>query len=305
MKKILPLLCAVLFSGALFSPAVRAADYTNSIGMRFKNIPEGSFYMGSCKLSNADKETDKKRKFIGLPPKGVACPFGASPDDKADDDETPQHKVRISRSFRMGVYEVTLGQFKQYIADAGRDDLLTDNFIKWNSGSDRAPVAYVSQRDAQGFIGWLNKKEGARIYRLPTEAEWEYAARAGTITRYSWGNAIGRNRANCNGCGSQWDGKGPAPVGSFAANAFGLYDMHGNLWEWVEGCWYYNYEGAPSDGSAWTTGCDESLAVSLAVLRGGSWVSIPQRLRSASRLRSWSSYRYAYSGFRLVQDITP
>ena len=132
--------------------------------------------------------------------------------------------MRISRSFRMGVYEVTLGQFKQYIADAGRDDLLTDNFIKWNSGSDRTPVAYVSQRDAQGFIGWLNKKEGARIYRLPTEASGNTQRRAGTTTRYSWGNAIGRNRANCNGCGSQWDGKEPAPVGSFAANAFGLDD---------------------------------------------------------------------------------
>ena len=152
MKKILPLLCAVLFSGALFSPVVRAADYTNSIGMRFKNIPAGSFYMGSCKLSKADKEPDKKRKFMGLPPK--SCPSGASPDDEAYDDETPQHKVRISRSFRMGIYEVTLGQFKKYIADAGRDDLLTDDFIKYNRNGDRAPVVYVSQRD------------GARLYPL-------------------------------------------------------------------------------------------------------------------------------------------
>ena len=302
MKKILPLLCALLFSGVLFSPAVRAADYTNSIGMRFKNIPAGSFYMGSCKLSAADKEADKKRKFMGLPPKGAACPSGAGIDDDASDSETPKHKVRISRSFRMGIHEVTLGQFKQYIADAGRDDLLTNDFMKYNSHGDRAPVTNVSWHDAQGFIRWLNKKEGTQAYRLPTEAEWEYAARAGTTTRYSWGNGIGRNRANCDGCGSQWDKKRPAPVGSFAANAFGLYDMHGNVDEWMEDCWHDNYKGAPTDGRAWKTGCDDGER---AVVRGGSWYDYPSWLRSAARDRLGPSGRYGLLGFRLVQDINP
>ena len=309
MKKILPLLCAVLFSGALFSPAARAADYTNSIGMRFKNIPAGSFYMGSCMLSDADKEANKKRKFMGLPPKGAACPSGASPDDEADDEETPQHKVRISRGFRMEVYEVTLGQFKQYIAGAGRDDLLTDDFIKNNSYGDRAPVDKVSWNDAQGFIRWLNKKEGTQAYRLPTEAEWEYAARAGTTTRYSWGNGIGRNRANCDGCGSQWDDKRPAPVGSFAANAFGLYDMHGNVYEWVEDCKHRNYEGAPTDGSAWKTDCISFDGEELGVLRGGSWAVYPYILRSAKRVSTGKKKPSLYLtygvGFRLVQDINP
>ena len=297
MKKILPLLCALLFSGALFSPAVRAADYTNSIGMRFKNIPAGSFYMGSCK-------PDKKREFMGLP-----CPSGAdvSPDDEADDDETPQHKVRISRGFRMGVHEVTLGQFKQYIADAGRDDLLTDRFIRYNRHGDRAPVTEVSWHHAQDFIDWLNKKEDTRSYRLPTEAEWEYAARAGTTTRYSWGNAIGRKRARCNVCGWPWDNwpdtapKRPAPVGSFAANAFGLYDMHGNVKEWVEDCWHDNYKGAPTDGRAWKAGCDSKSAV----LRGGSWNSGPWSLRSANRGSNIPLHRNFDLGFRLVQDINP
>ena len=104
MKKTLPLLCALLFSGVLFNPIALAADYTNSIGMRFKNIPAGSFYMGSCK-------PDKKREFMGLP---LACPSGAGIDADAYDSEIPQHKVDIRRSFRMGVYEVTVGQFKQY-----------------------------------------------------------------------------------------------------------------------------------------------------------------------------------------------
>ena len=123
MQKTLSLLCALL-AGVLSGPAARAADYTNSIGMEFNNIPAGRFYMGSCYLSEADREINRKRKTIGLPPKDVGCPSGAGVDDEADDDETLQHEVRIGRGFRMGVYEVTLGQFKQYIAAAGRRGLL-------------------------------------------------------------------------------------------------------------------------------------------------------------------------------------
>ena len=209
------------------------------------------------------------------------------------------------------------GNLSNTTAGAGRDDLLTDDFIRWNSGSDRAPVVYVSRRDAQDFIGWLNKKEGTRTYRLPTEAEWEYAARAGTTTKYSWGNSItcsqaryGRRPAN-NGlrmpvgeCSNSWDGA--VAVGSFAANAFGLYDMHGNVAEWVEDCWHDNYEGAPSDGSAWTTGCRVDLdGDSLAVVRGGSWFSYPRNLRSAYRDWYGPSGRDDSLGFRLVQDLNP
>ena len=298
MQKTLPLFCALLLAGALSGPAARAADYTNSIGMEFNNIPAGRFYMGSCKLTEADEEADKKRKFMGLPP--VDCPSGTV-DDEAYDDETPQHEVHIRRGFRMGVHEVTLGQFKQYIAAAGRDELLTDFFIKYNSNGDRAPVVRVSRDDAQDFIGWLNTKEGTQAYRLPSESEWEYAARAGTTTRYSWGDAIGRNRANCDGCGSEWDNTQTAPVGSFAANAFGLFDMHGNVWEWMEDCWHNNYEGAPTDGSAWTTGCYKEWAV----LRGGAWISYPRYLRAANRFRYTPSYRFDNGGFRLVQDLNP
>ena len=134
MQKTLPLLCALLLAGVLSGPAARAADYTNSIGMEFNNIPAGRFYMGSCK-------------------RGAPCPSGAGIDDEAYDDETPQHQVHIRQEFRMGVHEVTVGQSKQYIAEAGRDDLLSDNFIEYNSNGDRAPVITVSRHDAQGFIG--------------------------------------------------------------------------------------------------------------------------------------------------------
>ena len=301
MKKALTLLCALLLAGALYGPATRAADYTNSIGMQFNNIPAGHFYMGSCWLSKADREADKKRKFIGLPPKGAACPSGAGVDGEAFDDETPQHEVHIRRGFRMGVHEVTLGQFKQYIAEAERDDRPSDHLIKYNRSGDRAAVTWVSRRDAQRFITWLNNKEGTRAYRLPSEAEWEYAARAGTTTRYSWGDAIGRNRANCDGCGSRWDGKRPAPVGSFEPNGFGLYDMHGNVYEWVADCYHESYEGAPTDGRAWTAGCDGESAV----VRGGSWYSYPRLLRSALRLKYKPSSHGSLGGFRLVQDLHP
>ena len=158
----------------------------------------------------------------------------------------------------------------------------------------------VTWEDAQDFIGWLNKKEGAQAYRLPSEAEWEYAARAGTTTKYSWGDAIGRNRANCDGCGSEWDDKRPAPVGSFEANAFGLYDMHGNVWEWVADCYRGDYAEAPTDGGAQTGGF-----CGMRILRSGAWDYPPRFLRAATRYWYPPTNRYSDSGFRLVQDLNP
>ena len=158
----------------------------------------------------------------------------------------------------------------------------------------------VSWEDAKAYAAWLSEQTGKR-YRLPSESEWEYAARAGTETAYSWGNEIGVNRANCDGSGSKWSDKRTSPVGSFEPNAFGLYDMHGNVQEWVEDCWHDNYEGAPTDGSAWTSGDDGSLAV----VRGGSWFNAPRGLRAAYRDRDSPSGRFDNVGFRLVQDLNP
>jgi len=146
-------------------------------------------------------------------------------------------------------------------------------------------------------------KETGKSYRLLTEAEWEYAARAGSTTNYSWGDDIrkeGKVMANCYGCGSEWDNQKTAPVGSFAANAFGLYDMHGNVWEWVEDCWTENYEGAPVDGSAGTGGpCNGRVA------RGGSFGYPAQALRSATRMRLHASVRANHIGLRVGRTITP
>jgi formylglycine-generating enzyme required for sulfatase activity len=161
-------------------------------------------------------------------------------------------------------------------------------------------VINVSWDDVQQYLAWLSKRTG-RSYRLLSEAGWEYAARAGTMTAYSWGDEIGNGNANCASCGSQWDFKQTAPVGSFAANAFGLYDMHGNVWEWTQDCVHSDYQGAPEDDSPWVTSgkCEGR------VVRGGSWHSGPGDLRSASRYADPPDLRNARLGFRLGRTLTP
>ena len=212
-------------------------------------------------------------------------------------DEGPVRTVTISRPIAMGRYEVTFADYDRF-ADADSRRSRPDD-EGWGRGS--RPVINVNWNEAKAYATWLSAQTG-KTYRLPSEAEWEYAARVGTRMRYSWGNWVGRNRANCDGCGSEWDDEQTAPVGSFAANAFGLYDLHGNVWEWVEDCWHNNYQGAPTDGRAWTTGCDGSVR---AVVRGGSWNSIPRGLRSAYRDGGSPSFRFNNNGFRLVQDLNP
>ena len=229
-------------------------------------------------------------------------------EDGHTSDEGPVHTVTISRPIAMGRYPVTFEDYDRFVAEAESWGVLKTLFGKkpkrpsdrgWGRGS--RPVINVSQEDAKAYATWLSVQTG-RTYRLPSESEWEYAARAGTRTRYSWGDEIGVNRANCDGCGSAWDNTQTAPAGSFEPNAFGLYDMHGNVWEWVEDCWHSNYEGAPTDGSAWTTNCkDEEWAV----MRGGACRSYPRFLRSADRLRAAPSVRDYARGFRLVQDLNP
>ena len=208
------------------------------------------------------------------------------------DDEQPVHSVTLS-AFRLGKYEVTFAQWDACVADGGCNGYSPDD---WDLGRGNRPVMDVSWDDVQSFIDWLNGKTGGN-YRLPTEAEWEYAARAGSTTKYSWGNDIGSNRANCDNdiCGDSWEYT--APVGSFPANAWGLHDMHGNVWEWVQDCWNDSYEGAPSDGRQ-SRGGDCSWRV----IRGGAWANDARALRSATRGRLGRSGRGYDVGFRLAQD---
>ena len=225
-------------------------------------------------------------------------------------DEYPVHTVRIGR-FELSKYEVTFEEYDRFTVATGRERAEDEG-----SGRGRRPVIHVSWEDTVAYARWLSEQTGKR-YRLPSEAEWEYAARAGTETKYHfgndesqlcdyanhWDNSIGsgapyyefRNRSCSDGVGAR-----TAIVGSYRANAYGLHDMHGNVWEWVQDCWNGSYRGAPADGSAWESGdCSDRI------LRGGSWYGGPGVLRSAIRIWSATRNRINLNGFRVARTITP
>lgn len=206
-------------------------------------------------------------------------------------DEKPVHRVSISRSFSVGKYEVTFSQWNACVTAGGCSHRPDDR--GWGEGS--RPVIKVSWHDAKSYVKWLSGKTG-KTYRLLSEAEWEYVARAGSNNKYSWGNSIGSNKANCGGCGSQWDESKTSPVGSFRPNGFGVYDMHGNVWEWVEDCYIDNYDNGPSTSRARTGGDCSSR-----VKRGGSWGNAPWVVRSANRTVGSPAYRSNYVGFRIAR----
>ena len=212
-----------------------------------------------------------------------------------DSDEKPPRWATILKPFAVGKYEVTFAEWDACVADGGCNGYRPGD-ENWGRGN--LPVINVSWDDAKAFVKWLRGKTG-KDYRLLSEAEWEYAARGGKGSlKYWWGNAIGSGNANCDGCGTRWDNKKTAPVGSFDPNPFGLHDMHGNVWEWVEDCWHGSYSGAPGNGKAWTTGsCVDR------VLRGGSWINDPRSLRSANRDGFRPGIRYNIVGFRVARSL--
>ena len=263
--------------------------------------------------------------------------MGSNPqDDGSRVEERPQHRVTVG-SFALGRYEVTRGEYAAFVeatshaTDGGcftmlvepntrgpgswrwvRDDQaswLVPGFLQAASH----PAVCVSWLDAQAYVEWLSA-EGGKTYRLPSEAEWEYSARAGTVTTRYWGDGSFTQCGNANGgdntleqrLGGNWnfaectDGvEETAPAGSFAPNAFGLYDMAGNVWEWVQDCWHESYDGAPRDGSDWTNGGDCGWRG----LRGGAWNSSPANLRSALRNSDAAEYRSDLAGFRVLRTL--
>ena len=219
----------------------------------------------------------------------VAIPAGSFRMGNDEYDGTkPVHQVTVP-SFLMMAHEVTFAQWDECGPCIQADDQ------GWGRGN--RPVVGVSWDDIQVYIDWLNGQSGS-TFRLPSEAEWEYAARAGSSTTYSWGDEISCSQAAYNDA-SECGRDRTVPVKSYGANAFGLYDMHGNVYEWVQDCWYENYNGAPSDGSAWTSVGDCSLRV----LRGGSFINAPALLISANRNGNPRPDRYRNIGLRLAQDL--
>jgi formylglycine-generating enzyme required for sulfatase activity len=207
-------------------------------------------------------------------------------------DEEPQHKVVFAKPFAVSKFEVTFEEWDTCVDYGDCVPVIQDS--GWGRG--RQPMIQVTWEDAHSYVRWFSRMTG-KPYRLLSEAEWEYAARAGTNTAYPWGDEIGKN--NCNGCGSQ-SGRQTAPVGSFAPNAFGLYDMHGNVEEWLEDCWNDSYEGAPTDGSAWTAG-----DCKFRVTRGGAFNFNPQGLRSAGRGWAHPVHRDYILGLRIGRTLSP
>ena len=258
-------------------------------------------------------------------PKMVLVPAGnfvmGSPESEHDrnPDEGPQHHVTIASAIAVGKFPITVGEFRAFVTatnyDAGANCLgWKGKAWEWQAGhtwrdpgfpqTDAQPVTCVNWDDAQAYVKWLAGETG-KPYRLLSEAEWEYSARGGTTTAYFWGDEIDKRHANCNGCGSPWDNKQTSPVGSFAPNAFGLYDMAGNAWQWTEDCYRQSYklsdsDVAPADGSAWT-----SRDCSSRVLRGGSWSGDPWRLHTAWRFWRDPAVRSGNTGFRVARTFTP
>ena len=232
--------------------------------------------------------------------------MGSPPSEKGrNPDEGPQRKVTFAQPFAAGKYEVTFAQWDTCVAENGCTHKPDDQ--TWGRG--KRPVINVSWNDAQQFVGWLAKKTG-KPYRLLTEAEWEYAARGSAKasdrpTAFSTGPTINPNQANYDGNFIYGGGarmgiyrQKTLDVGSFKANAFGLNDMHGNVWEWVEDCYKDTYAGAPTDGSA-----VKSRSCTLNILRGGAWNYYPQLLRSAYRYASAPGVRAENTGFRVARSM--
>ena len=270
-------------------------------------------------------------------PEMVVIPAGRyrmgspSTEKDRDSDEGPVHDVTIWEPLAVGIHEVTKEEFRQFVKEtrhsAGKD-CYTYESGKWKKHSGRSwkkpgfsqgkrhPVVCVSWDDAKAYVGWLSKKTG-EAYRLLSESEWEYAARGGTRTARHWGDDEASQCRYANGGDkklkkrySKWhwviascdDRRAhTSPVGRYQPNGFGLHDMSGNVWEWVQDCLHSSYHGAPTDGSAWTRGGDCSKRV----LRGGSWFNEPRNLRSASRVGDPSGLRSVISGFRVARTLTP
>ncbi len=243
-----------------------------------------------------------------------------------DDDEGPRHPVAIPQAFALGRYEVTRAEFAAFVRDSGQNPqgCYVINGEGWRNDSSkgwrdpgfkqsaRDPVVCVSWRDAKAYVGWLSRKTG-REYRLPSESEWEYAARSGTTTARYWGadsdrackhenvydeDAESENELDWPEHDCEDGSEETAPVGSFRANGFRLRDMLGNVREWVEDCWNPGYADAPGDGSAWTTGMCERR-----VLRGGSWSSPSRLVRAAGRGRFALDFRFQSGGFRVARTL--
>jgi formylglycine-generating enzyme required for sulfatase activity len=269
------------------------------------------------------KECSNCSEMVGIPAGKFIMGSPASEPGRFDS-EGPQ-RIILVKAFALAKYDVTSEEYLNFLRATGYQPEPCNTLLnmRWRVPSKgyayppydeepgRWPASCISWKDAQAYIAWLNAEVRAARpnlpnrsgpYRLPSEAEWEYAARAGTTTVRWWGDAIGAGNANCNGCGSPYDFRTLSNVDSFKPNAFGLYGMLGNVWQWTADCWHKSYLGAPADARPWTEkNCTRH------VLRGGSWDNVPVFVRSAARTGgegNGSEFDYStLAGFRVARDL--
>jgi len=272
IKKIGQLLLLLLFMSFQITQNAQAGQQLEAVLPEMITIPAGQFEMGCVS--------------------GIDC----------NAREEPVHTVTI-QAFQLAKTEVTAALWAACVKAKGCDYVPEDNGLS----DSNMPVRYVSWDDVQTFIAWLNA-ETNNHYRLPSEAEWEYAARAGTTTPFNTGKCITDQQANSEGnafkaagCDKEGENrKQVLSVASFPANAFGLHDMHGNVWEWVEDCWHRNYDDAPTDGSVWLGSAGDCERH---VMRGGTWHGTVSYMRSAYRFRYPREIRTGGLGFRLARSL--
>ncbi|WER44987.1 formylglycine-generating enzyme family protein [Cupriavidus sp. WKF15] len=256
----------------------------------------GSTAAGAVNTGSERKPVEVKGEIHDCPvcPVLVSLPAGSFTmgSNASDPAEKPAHHVTISQPFAIGRYEVTVEQWNACVDTGGCDRIATVA-----NSAKSAPIRDVSWDDAQQYVAWLSKTTG-KTYRLPTEAEWEYAARGGTASAFWWGDQMRKGTANCKDCGDPWNQDAPANVGSFAANPFGLYDVNGSVWEWVRDCWHSSYKNAPVDGRSW-----EEASCGARVIRGGSWREGASYMVSSTRFKYSASVRQSQNGFRVARDV--
>lgn len=311
-------------------------EYVNTLTRLLDNANLYGRYQPGERFRDAYTDRSGEGPQLVVIPVGRLRMGAAESDALRKADEAPQHDVDISRPFAMSASEITVAEFRRFVRASGYSTvaqqlgssrfyeeqsgrMIVRQGIDWqkdySGGKAKAndPVVHIAWRDAEAYVIWLSARTGAR-YRLPSEAEFEYVLRAGSQTEYPWGaGAPPRGVGNVTGDGDrsrskrQWDNAfkpyrdgfwGPAPVGQFPANPFGLMDMVGNVSEWVEDCWHENYQRAPADGAAWVNrGCTKR------VVRGSSWGSAPEQSRSAFRANASEDTRSARIGFRVVREL--
>ncbi|HET9403769.1 MAG TPA: SUMF1/EgtB/PvdO family nonheme iron enzyme [Burkholderiales bacterium] len=260
-------------------------------GVWYAIIPRGIAPSGEILPLRIFRDCPECPELVQIPP--GAYERGSRPGEPGHfDSEGPVTRVTIKRSFAIGRYPVTFGEWDRCVSAGACKHRPNDR--GWGRGT--GPVFYVSWNDTLDYLGWLKVQTG-KTYRLPSEAEWEYAARAGASTAYPWGDSAGQKMANCKGC-SDGASDRTTPVGSFPPNRFNLFDMHGNVWQWVADCWNGSYAGAPADGSPRLSGECEKAAV-----RGGAWGLAPEDVRSARREGDSKDLRSGRRGFRIARDL--